>query len=176
MNRCFSRVLPALALVVALGTSGVAAAQDNNRPGPGLTPDQRAKVVRMYKDYRKDTQEMRTKLYAKRLALEALAGNGNADPKRIEELAQEIADLRTKLEEKRMDMREAMQKEFGIPAYGPYRFDDRGPAGPGPKGDRRGPGDDGRRGPGYGPHHRGHQWMMDWEYYMDRAEDFPPMM
>ena len=109
MNRSFSRILPALALVCALGTSGVAMAQGASRPKPGLSPDQQAKIVQMYKDFRKDTQEMRTKLYAKRLALDSLARSGNADPKRIEELAAEIAQLRTDIGQKRMEMRETMQ-------------------------------------------------------------------
>lgn len=165
MNRSFSRVLPALALAVALGTSGVAMAQDTNRPKPAFTQDQKAKIVQLYKDFRKDTQEMRTKLYAKRLALDSLARSGNADPKRIEELAGEIAQLRTDIGQKRMEMRETMHKQFGIPEYAPWNFDNRGP---GPKDDRRGP--------GAGQNHKGRPWMMDWEYYTDLTEDFPPMM
>lgn len=171
MNRNLSRILPALVLAMALGTSSIAIAQDNKRPAPGPTPEQRAKIVQMYKDFSKDTKELRTKLYARRLELNALSRNTNADPKRIEFLAQDIADLSMQLFQKRIDMRESMQKQFGIPAYGPCRFYGDGPVDP--RADRRGPKDDGRRIPG--PHHRGH-WMGDCEYFLDMDEDFPPMI
>ena len=170
MNRRFAQILPALVLAMVIGTAGIAAAQEGKRPAQGPTPEQQAKIAQMYKDFRKNTQELRTKLYAKRLELSVLANNANADPKRIEVLSQEIAELTMQLSQKRMDMRETMQKQFGIPAYGPCRFFERGPVGP--KGDMRGPRDDGRR--GFAPHHRMHPWMSGWEY-LDMAEDFSPI-
>ena len=105
------------------------------------------------------------------IELDALAENTNADPKRIEFLAGEIANLRAQLAQKRMDYRDVMQKKFGPAAQPPRRGAGPKPgitpppppaapdaAGPGPRGPRPWP---------QGPHHGGWHgcpyggWMME---------------
>lgn len=157
-------LLPALALCLA------APAFAQTAPADAQTAETQAAITQMYRAYRAETQTLRTRLDAAIIELDALANNTNADPKRIEHLAGEIAAMRSQLGQKRMELREALQKKFGPAAQSAGR--------PGPRAGQRqnaAPGYDApRQGyDGYGPRHHHRRFMHGpWCGWMMEGADF----
>ena len=110
-----------------------------------LSPEQQAKYDAVLKAHREKMAPLTEKMMARRLELDALTGNANADPKRIATLAEEIASLRTQARQERRALNDQLKSEVGLPdrsearRYG--RFDKRN----GPCGDFRSQRDQGNR-------------------------------
>lgn len=160
-SRLFS-LLPALALCLAVPAFAQPA------PTDAQTAETQAAITQMYRAYRAETQTLRTKLDAAIIELDALANNTNADPKRIEHLAGEIAAMRSQLGQKRMELRDALQKKFGPAAQPAGRH-----AAPWQR--QNAPGYDApRKGyDGYGPRHHHRRFMHGpWCGWMMEGADF----
>lgn len=84
----------------------------------GLTPEMQAKYDAALKAYHNKVSPLMEKMMARRLELNALAGNANADPKRITALAEEIASLKTQLRQERGTLDEQLKNEVGIAERG----------------------------------------------------------
>jgi hypothetical protein len=86
-----------------------------------LDPEQKAAVEELFRKHYQAVEPLRQQLYAKRLEWEALAGNSNASPEAVGNLAREIAQLDSDLRRANLDFREELRKNENIrlpPAYG----------------------------------------------------------
>jgi Spy/CpxP family protein refolding chaperone len=66
-----------------------------------MKPEQREKWDKMRTNHLKDTLELRKQLATKRIELETLWAQPDVDCKKVEKLANEVADLRAQLSKKR---------------------------------------------------------------------------
>lgn len=115
-----------------------------------LPPEKLDQLRALQLEHRKAVQPLRDQLWTKRALLEALSGNPKADPKELRELVAEMAELRAKLREVRLEFSLKMQNETGYdgpcPAFGMWDNDH----GPGRHGGYGGYGGGHRGGPGRG--------------------------
>jgi zinc resistance-associated protein len=134
----------------------------------GLTEEQRAQLDKLYQKFTDETASMRSDLWNKRGELNTLLNSPNPDAEKAKALQKEISDLRSKMAEKKLDLRleegkialdKGLAKGYGR-GYGPHMRGYYGPHmgyGPGMMGNGRGMMGNGpgisRRGPqgGYGP-------------------------
>ena len=110
-----------------------------------LKPEMQNKYDAIMKGYHEKMSPLTEKMMARRLELDALTGNANADPKRITALAEEIAALRTQIRNERFKLGERLKSEVGIDMRMGYDGDRPGRGGPGHGGRGHG-GPDGRGG------------------------------
>ena len=152
-------MLAALALVLVFSTVTLSEARGYGKgngmhhfgPEVNLTPENQAKYDAIFKEFYDRMIPVGEKMMAKRLELNALQGNTNADPKQIGKLAEEIAALHTQMIKEREALDERFSKELGIEA--PMRGMGRGMGHGGGMGRGNGMGSGGgmgRGGMGYG--------------------------
>ena len=79
-----------------------------------LNPEMQTKYDAILQAFHEKMTPLTEKMMARRLELDALAGNANADPKRIATLAEEIAALKTQIRQERFNLDERLRKEVGI--------------------------------------------------------------
>lgn len=79
-----------------------------------LTPEMQAKCDTIVKEFAKKTQELREKILAKRLELQAIAQSNKPDRTVIQELSREIAKMHTELASEYEKMYEKLSSEVGI--------------------------------------------------------------
>lgn len=114
----------ALALVLVLSMATLSEARGYGKgngmhhfgPEVNLTPENQAKYDAIFKEFYDRMTPVGEKMMAKRLELNALQGNTNADPKQIGKLAEEIAALHTQMIKEREALDERFRKELGIDA------------------------------------------------------------
>lgn len=81
-----------------------------------LTPEKRAAVDKLIQEYAAATDPLREQLQAKRLELDALSRNPNAQPESISKLAGEVAKLSSRLRDSGAEFRDKMAAETGLAA------------------------------------------------------------
>ena len=102
--------------------------------GPGnetLTPDQRTQLDQLDRKFYEDTAGLRKDLWDKSYELNTILNSENPDPAKVNALNKEINDLRTKLQEKRLNYQLEARKivpetafngaygrSFGYPMWG----------------------------------------------------------
>ena len=79
-----------------------------------LTPEKRAAVDKLIREHAAATNPLREQLQAKRLELDALSRNPNAQPESISRLAGEVAKLSSQLRSSRAEFRDKMAAETGF--------------------------------------------------------------
>ena len=78
-------------------------------------PQEKHEVVwQMMREHRKQTQELRDRLWVASRTLEALEGNSRVEPKEIRDLVDEIGALRAQLREQRKAFVDKVQKDVGV--------------------------------------------------------------
>ena len=163
MKKTVMLPLSALAIVALFATLAMAA-----QPGPGKGPganrpqwtqEQIDAADAVFDKYADKAEPLQVKLYSRNMELQALVNAGTTDRKAIQELVQEIADLRSQLRDLRGDMHEELAKATGIdfPAFG--RGFGQG-MGFGHGWGMMGPGNGQGYGQGYGPCGGGQGWGM----------------
>jgi len=111
-----------------------------------VTPEQNEKLADLNRKFFDDTQELRSQLWSKRTELSAALSQANPDTAKVDELQKQISDLRSQLDQKRINYQLEARKiapEASGPAYG-YGY------GYGPQMRGYGPGYGMGYGPGYG--------------------------
>lgn len=130
-SKTFTRCAAALAIATMLAGAAVTAqANPMNHGGyrghgggyasqvyNELKPEQQIKYDAIFKAFQDSMSPLTEKMMAKRLELDTLSGNPNADPKRITALSEDIASLRTQMWAERVKLDEKLQKEVGISAF-----------------------------------------------------------
>ncbi len=122
------KTLLALSLITALilGVTYVYAQNPGHGPGPGpgpgwkgergsesrspgripnLTPEQKAKFQELRRKFNEDTAQLRGALVTKRIELQSLWTNPNADPKAIVDKEKELRDLQNQMKDKALQMK-----------------------------------------------------------------------
>lgn len=79
-----------------------------------LTPEMQTKCDTIVKEFAKKTQELREKVLAKRLELQAISQGSKPDRAVIQELSREIAKMHTELASEYEKMYEKLSSEVGI--------------------------------------------------------------
>ncbi len=113
MNTSKFRILGlGMTLAALLGFSGMASAAQT---GPyGMTPERQAVIEKMHEDYYAKTNAVRQQLISKQHELNAQIYSPTPDEKKIQALTKEISDLRGKMFEARVALKQQMAKEgFG---------------------------------------------------------------
>lgn len=114
-----------------------------------LAPEKQATYDAVMKEYHAKMAPLMEKMMAKRLELNALTGNSNADPKHISALASDIAALQTQIRQERMNLDDRLRTEVGIEARGGRNSGDCSMPGS-MSGSGCGPNGDGPHGKGHG--------------------------
>jgi Spy/CpxP family protein refolding chaperone len=122
------KTLLALSLITALilGVAYVYAQNPGQGPGPGpgpgwkgergwesgnpgrfsnLTPEQKAKSQELRRKFNEETAQLRGALLTKRIELQSLWTNPNADPKAIVDKEKELRDLQNQMKDKALQMK-----------------------------------------------------------------------
>lgn len=81
-----------------------------------LTPEKRAAVDKLIQEHAAAMNPLREQLQAKRLELDALSRNPNAQPESISKLAGEVAKLSSRLRDTGAEFRGKMAQEMGVEA------------------------------------------------------------
>ena len=129
-----------LALAAVLGMAGFALAGGPPAGpcgGPAyseLGPEKQAELEKLHKDFYSNTETNRQLLISKRHELDAQLYNPSPDDKKIQALTKEISELKGKLFEARVGLKQQMHKlgvykRGGERGYGHWGGD-RGPCGP----------------------------------------------
>ena len=79
-----------------------------------LTPEKRAAGDKLIREHAAATNPLREQLQARRLELDALSRNPNAQPESISRLAGEVAKLSSQLRSSRAEFRDKMAAETGF--------------------------------------------------------------
>ncbi len=105
-------------LVDAKRLSPCPGGDSNGKSGSGvyqyLTPEMQTKCDTIVKEFAKKTQELREKILAKRLELQAMAQSSKPDRAVIQDLSREIAKMHTELSSEYEKMYEKLSSEVGI--------------------------------------------------------------
>jgi len=131
-------LIPLIAVTLVLGLFYLAFARGHSfGPGPGiwkdLSKEQIDKLSQIREKFRAETQTLRNEIYQKRLELQKLYADPNANEEQIREKQRELNSLRERLEEKNAERRLEERKvftpdqltklgEFQNRAYGSGRF------------------------------------------------------
>jgi Spy/CpxP family protein refolding chaperone len=118
------KTLLALSLitVLILGVTYVYAQNPGHGPGPGwkgehgresgnpgkfpnLTPEQKANFQELRRKFNEETAQLRESLVSKRIELQSLWTNPNADPKAIVDKEKELRDLQNQMKDKALQMK-----------------------------------------------------------------------
>jgi Spy/CpxP family protein refolding chaperone len=80
---------------------------ESGRPGrvPNLTPEQKAKFQELRRKFNEETAQLRGALVTKRIELQSLWTNPNADPKTIVDKEKELRDLQNQMKDKALQMK-----------------------------------------------------------------------
>ena len=119
-------VIAAFALSAVVLGSGVPASAYNgpcNGPDrigmPSLSPEKRDAYETMMKDFHNRVSPLYDAMSGKSLELKALSRNPKVMPETLSKLANEVAELRSRLQAERMALGDKMEKELGVrPGYG----------------------------------------------------------
>ena len=81
--------------------------RESGSPGriPNLTPEQKAKFQELHRKFNEETAQLRGALVTKRIELQSLWTNPNADPKAIVEKEKELRDLQNQMKDKALQMK-----------------------------------------------------------------------
>jgi len=109
--------LSAFAFAGPRGGRGNAASAYN-----GLTPEKRATVQKIFDAHQDKLYELREKIWAKQAELQALSTSGKAEKSDIQSLVSDISKLRTDMHKERLALKNEIEKETGIRAFGPGGF------------------------------------------------------
>lgn len=107
-----------------IGFSGVAEARGgrHNGYGPGynynnLTPEQQEKARKLHDEHYNSVAPIRQQMIVKQAELDALLINEKPDAKKVESLSRDLGELRGKMMNQRLALRDRLEKE-GLPGYG----------------------------------------------------------
>ena len=131
-SKVFRRTVASLAVVSVIAMSGVAFAyghgghgghggwgKGGGKGGCGyatmLTEDQQATAKKLYSEHKAATSELRLKMKSKRAELDSLMYTTTPDLAKVEAVAKEMGDIRTKLVVSQAKMNAEMVKA-GVPA------------------------------------------------------------
>lgn len=109
--------LSALAFAGPRGGRGAAADAYNN-----LTPEKRAAVQKIIESHQDKLYDLREKIWAKQAELQALSTSGKAEKSDIQNLVGEISKLRGAMHQERLALKNEIEKQTGIKAFGPGGF------------------------------------------------------
>ncbi len=89
--------------------------------GPGLTEEQRSKLIELRKEFDKETATLRQEVRQKRLELKAIMVGPNPDETKAIEKMKELSAAQEKLAEKCIRFRIKNREAFpDMPGFGPY--------------------------------------------------------
>ncbi len=81
--------------------------RESGNPGkfPNLTPEQKANFQELRRKFNEETAQLRESLVTKRIELQSLWTNPNADPKAIVDKEKELRDLQNQMKDKALQMK-----------------------------------------------------------------------
>jgi zinc resistance-associated protein len=109
--------LSAIAFAGPRGGRGAAADAYYN-----LTPEKRAAVQKIIEAHQDKLYELREKIWAKQAELQALSNSGKAEKSDIQGLVGDISKLRDSMHQERLAIKNEIEKQTGIKAFGPGGF------------------------------------------------------
>ena len=97
---------PGMVRVTGPGWKGERGRESEN-PGrfSNLTPEQKAKFQELRRKFNEETAQLRGSLVTKRVELQSLWTNPNADPKAIVDKEKELRDLQNQMKDKALQMK-----------------------------------------------------------------------